>query len=184
MHGLEIAIPALLGSCALLATGVLRWEDVIGERAAWDIFIWYGGLVRLGKALNDTGVTTEFAKGVGALFPGAGWVALLVVALLVYFYTHYGFASITAHILAMFAPFAAVLLAKGAPPGLVVFSFACFTNLAAGLTHYGTTPSPMFFATNYVSFGEWWKVGFICSVVNLAIWSTVGFAWWKLIGVW
>src|SRR5229473_6075275 len=52
LHRLEIAIPALLGACALLATGILHWEDVLHERAAWDIFIWYGGLVRLGKALN------------------------------------------------------------------------------------------------------------------------------------
>ena len=84
----------------------------------------------------------------------------------------------------MFAPFCAVLIAKGAPPGLVVFSFACFSNLAAGLTHYGTTPSPMFFAHHYVSFRKWWSIGFVISLVNLAIWSTVGFAWWKLIKVW
>jgi DASS family divalent anion:Na+ symporter len=183
-HGLDIAVPGLLGACALLATGVLRWEDVIGERTAWDIFVWYGGLVRLGKALNETGVTTEFAKGVGGLFPGAGWALLLGVALIVYFYTHYAFASITAHMLAMFGPFAVVLMGKGAPPGLVVFAFACFTNLAAGLTHYGTTPSPMFYATHYVPFGTWWRVGFVCSLVNLGIWGVVGFGWWKLIGIW
>lgn len=183
-HGLDIALTALLGSAALLAGGILSWEDVIGDRAAWDIFIWYGGLVRLGKALNETGATREFARFVGELLPGAGWEVLLAVALLVYFYAHYGFASITAHILAMFAPFAAVLLAKEAPPGLVVFSFACFSNLAAGLTNYGTTPSPMFFATHYVTFRQWWTVGFVCSLVNLAIWSTIGFGWWKLAGMW
>ena len=60
---------------------------------------------------------------------------MLAVALVVYFYAHYGFASITAHILAMFPPFAAVLLARGAPAGLVIFSFACFANFAAGLTN-------------------------------------------------
>jgi DASS family divalent anion:Na+ symporter len=86
--------------------------------------------------------------------------------------------------LAMFPPFAAVLLARGAPTGLVIFSFACFANLAAGLTNYGTTPSPMFFAHGYVSFDRWWKVGFVVSLANLAIWSTIGFAWWKLIGIW
>ena len=42
----------------------------------------------------------------------------------------------------------------------------------------------MFFATGYVSFAKWWKVGFLISLLNLAIWSTVGFAWWKLIGIW
>jgi len=101
-----------------------------------------------------------------------------------YFYAHYGFASITAHILAMYPPFLAVLAAKGAPLGLIVFAFACFTNLAAGLTNYGATPSPMFFAHDYVSLRRWWKVGAGASLVNIAIWSTIGFGWWKVIGVW
>ncbi|MBK5291175.1 MAG: DASS family sodium-coupled anion symporter [Acidobacteriia bacterium] len=184
IHGIDITVTALLGSSALLLTGVITWEDVKSEKAAWDIFVWYGGLVRLGKALNDTGVTAEFAKGVGAMFGGASWVVLFVLALLIYFYAHYGFASITAHILAMYPPFLALLAAKGAPLGLVAFSFACFTNLAAGLTHYGTTPSPMFYAHNYLSMAQWWKLGFLMSLVNLAIWGTIGFAWWKLIGVW
>jgi DASS family divalent anion:Na+ symporter len=184
IHHLEIAIPGLLGACALLAGGVLRWEDVLGERAAWDTFIWYGGLVRLGRALNDAGITREFANSVGGLVPGEGWVLLFVVALLIYFYTHYAFASITAHILAMFGPFVVVLASKGAPMGLVIYAFAIFANFAAGLTNYGTTPSPMFYATDYVSFKMWWKVGFIASVANLLIWSTIGFGWWKLIGIW
>lgn len=183
-HGLDIAVPALLGSCALLVTRILDWTDVVGDRIAWDIFIWYGGMLRLGKALNDTGVTTAFATGVGSMFPSASWQLLLVIAVAIYYYAHYGFASITAHILAMFTPFAAVLVAKGAPVGLVMFSFACFSSLAAGLTHYGTTPGPMFFATNYVSFRTWWTVGFVVSLVNIAIWSTVGAGWWKLLGLW
>jgi anion transporter len=41
---LDAAVPALLGSGVLLATGILKWTDVTGERAAWDVFIWYGGL--------------------------------------------------------------------------------------------------------------------------------------------
>jgi DASS family divalent anion:Na+ symporter len=183
-HGVDIAVTALFGSSALLLTGVLNWEDVKSERAAWDIFIWYGGLLRLGKALSDTGITTEFANAVGAAFEGATWVTLFVLALLIYFYTHYAFASITAHILAMYPAFLAVLVAKGAPPALVALAFACFTNLAAGLTHYGTTPSPMFFAHEYVPMPTWWRIGFIVSLANIAIWSTVGFAWWKVLSIW
>jgi DASS family divalent anion:Na+ symporter len=177
-------LTALLGSVALLLTGVLNWEDVKSEKAAWDIFIWYGGLLMLGKALNDAQVTTVFAKLVGGAFGDLGWPALFAIALGIYFYAHYAFASITAHILAMFPPFLALLLARGAPVGLIIFAFACFANLAAGLTNYGTTPSPMFFAQDYVSLRTWWRIGFIVSLVNLLIWSTVGFGWWKLIGVW
>jgi len=32
--------------------------------------------------------------------------------------------------------------------------------------------------------GEWWKVGFLISVVNLVIWMGVGSIWWKLVGIW
>lgn len=184
LHGVDIAITALAGSSALLATGILKWEDVTNNRAAWDIFIWYGGLLRLGKALGDAGITREFAAVVGGMLGGLGWGWLLAAALLIYFYSHYGFASITAHVLAMYVPFSAVLIASGAPIGLVVFAFACFANFAAGLTNYGTTPSPMFYAAGYVSFRKWWTVGFAVSLANLAVWSLAGFGWWKLIGIW
>jgi DASS family divalent anion:Na+ symporter len=183
-HKIDITATALFGSAVLLLTGVLRWEDVKSERVAWDMFVWYGGLVRLGKALNDTGVTTEFAKGVGSVFSDFGWPVLFAAALLIYFYAHYVFASITAHLLAMYPPFLAVLALKQAPVGLMVFAFACFANFSAGLTNYGTTPSPMFYAQEYVTMRQWFTAGFVVSLVNLAIWSTVGFAWWKLIGVW
>lgn len=184
IHKFDITLTALLGSVALLIFNVLTWEDVKSERAGWDIFVWYGGLVMLGKALNETKVPSEFANGIATTFGAFGWPLLMVCALLIYFYAHYGFASITAHVLAMFPPFLAVLVAKGAPIGLTVFAFACFANLSAGLTNYGTTPAPMFFAHEYVSLRDWWRIGLIVSTVNILIWGTIGFAWWKLLGHW
>lgn len=184
IHGLDTTTVALLGGGALLVTKILTWDDVKRETAMWDIFVWYGGLVCLGRELNEAGVTQAFAKGVAAAFVEASWVVLFVVALLIYFYAHYGFASITAHILAMYPPFLAVLVAKGAPLGLVAMAFATFVNFSAGLTNYGTTPSPMYYGHEYVRWKDWWKMGFIISLVNLTIWSTVGFGWWKFIGVW
>lgn len=184
IHKVDITITALIGSGALLATGVLKWEDIRSEKVAWDLFIWYGGLVKMGKVLNETGVTEAFAKGVGEVFRETGWVPMFVAALLIYYYAHYVFASITAHILAMFPAFVAVLAAKGAPIGLVCYALACFSNFAAGLTHYGTTPAPMFFAHDYVSMKMWWRIGFVLSLVNILVWSTVGFLWWKFLGYW
>lgn len=183
-HGIDITVTALLGAAALLLTGVLTWDDVKSEKTAWDMFIWYGGLVRLGKALNDGGVMRAFADGIGVWFADTTWPVLFVAALLIYFYAHYAFASITAHLLAMYPPFLAVLILKGAPVGLVAFAFACFVNFSSGLTNYGTTPSPMFFAQEYVSMKDWFRIGAVVSVSNVFIWGTVGFAWWKLLGIW
>jgi len=183
-HGLDITVTALCGSLALLMTGVLTWEDVVNEKSAWDIFVWYGGLIMLGKALNDTGATQVFAESIGLAFSDIGWLPLLLVALLIYYYAHYAFASITTHILAMYPAFVAVLLAKQAPIALVVLAFAFFSNLSAGLTHYGTTPAPMFFGHGYVPMKDWWRVGAIVGLVNIAVWGTSGFFWWKLLGLW
>jgi divalent anion:Na+ symporter, DASS family len=181
---IDITVTALAGALFLIVTGVLSWEDVKSERAGWDIFVWYGGMIRLSQALNEAGVTRAFAQGVGRMLSGFGWVGLFLIALLIYFYAHYGFASITAHMLAMFPPFLAVLIAKGAPIGMMVFAFACFANFSAGLTNYGTTPTPLFFAQGYLSLKKWWQIGFVVSLFNLLIWMTAGFGWWKLIHIW
>lgn len=181
---LDASVAALLGTGVLLATGVLPWSEIAGDKAAWDVFVWYGGLFELARALGEAGVTQSLAAAVGTALAAYSMFALFFTALLIYFFAHYGFASITAHTVAMFPAFAAVMYARGVPPGLAAFSLACFGNLCACLTNYGTTPAPMFFAQGYVPFGQWWRVGFLVSLVTLTIWSTIGFAWWKLIGIW
>ncbi len=163
---------------------MLNWHDLVTEYAAWDVFIWYGGMVRMAEALGETGITKKFAEAAGHFTAGWKWGAALAVLALLYFYAHYGFASITAHALAMFTPFLVVVIAAGAPPVLTVLLMAYFSNLSAGLTHYGTTPGPIYFGAGYVSQQTWWKLGLIATVPNLLIWTVVGMLWWKLLGWW
>lgn len=184
LHGINYAAVALLGICVLLLCGVLNWQDVISERGAWDVFIWYGGLVRMAEALGETGLTKRFAETAASFTVGWKWWAALPVLLLVYFYAHYGFASITAHATAMYTPFLIVILATGAPPYLAVLSLAYFSNLDASLTHFGTTPAPIYFGAGYVKQRTWWKLGLIASLITIPIWVIFGFAWWKLLKLW
>jgi divalent anion:Na+ symporter, DASS family len=184
LHGINYAAVALLGICVLLLSGVLDWEDVIRERGAWDVFIWYGGLVRMAEALGETGITKRFAETAASFTVGWKWWSALAVLLLVYFYAHYGFASITAHATAMYTPFLVVILAAGTPPYLAVLSLAYFSNLDASLTHFGTTPAPIYFGAGYVKQRTWWKLGLIVSFMTIPIWVIFGFIWWKLLGWW
>lgn len=183
-HGVDVTLVALVGLAILLVTGTMSWQTAAAERSAWDVFVWYGGMLRMGELLNNTGSTRVFAEHVAGMFVGIPWQVVLVAILIIFFYAHYFFASITAHMLAMFPPFVAVLIGIGVPPLLAVYSLLCLANLTAGLTHYGTTTGPILFATGYVTRGEWWKVGFYVSIANVLIWLTIGFAWWKFLGFW
>jgi DASS family divalent anion:Na+ symporter len=138
----------------------------------------------MAEALGETGLTQRFAQAAAELTAGWPWAWALAGLLLVYFYSHYGFASITAHASAMFTPFLVVILAAGAPPWLAVLLLAYCSNLMAALTHYGTTPGPIYFGAGYVPQATWWRLGFAVSVVNLLIWAVVGGAWWKALGRW
>lgn len=183
-HGIDATVIALTGIALLLISDVLTWRDVTDETHAWEVFIWYGGLVMMASALGETNLTKLFAESVAGTMTGWSWPAALAVLALVYFYAHYGFASITAHVTAMFIPFLAVTVAIGAPAGLTVLLLTFFANLSAGLTHYGTTPAPVYFGLGYVTQRRWWTVGLIASILNILIWSTVGLAWWKVLGWW
>lgn len=182
LHGLDVTFVAFAGLSTLILTGTLPWERAIAEKTAWDVLVWYGGLLRLGELLNATGVTRVFAESIGGALTGIPWFTVLLITLLIYFYTHYFFASITSHMLAMFPPFVLMLTSIGTPPLLAVYSLMCLANLPAGLTHYGTTTGPILFSQNYVTFKDWWRTGFIVSVANVTIWLTIGFAWWKFLG--
>ena len=101
-----------------------------------------------------------------------------------YLYVHYGFASMTAHVTTLYPGFLAAAVAAGAPPMLAALALAYFSNLNAGITHYGTGSAPIYFGAGYVEQGTWWKLGLLISVLNLLLWLGVGSLWWKLVGLW
>jgi DASS family divalent anion:Na+ symporter len=184
LHHINYTVVALLGIGVLVLTGVLSWDEITGDRPAWDVFIWYGGLLGMADALSQSGVTAKFAQGSAAMTTGWHWGAALAVLLLIYFYAHYAFASITAHVTAMFTPFLLVVVAAGAPPIVAVLFLAYLSNLSAALTHYGTTTAPIYFGANYITQREWWRLGLLLSFATLAIWTVTGLGWWKLLGWW
>ncbi|HEX4949354.1 MAG TPA: anion permease [Blastocatellia bacterium] len=183
-HGLSATTVAYIGVASLLLLRVLAWADILAERGAWDILIWFGGIVMLADKLGKVGLLKAFSQAVATLVTGWRWPLALVLLLVVYNYTHYVFASATAHVTAMFPAFLVVALAVGAPPLLAALSLAFFSNLNAALTHYGTGSAVVIFGAGYVSQARWWHIGFVLSLVHLLLWIGVGFGWWKLLGLW
>lgn len=177
---------ALIGLAVLLATGVLSWEDVLKHKGAWDTVVWFSALVMMASFLGKLGLIGWLSQTVGNGIDrmGMSWVGGTILLTLIYLYSHYFFASTTAHVTAMFAAFFAAGIALGAPPALLGLILAFSSSLMMSLTHYGTGTAPIIFGSGYVTLGEWWKAGWVMSVINLLIWIVIGGAWWKLLGHW
>ena len=176
----------MLAVTVLLLTNVLTWQDVLQEKGAWNTMFWMGSLIALAGALSSSGFIKVVADMAGAAIQSAGlsWLAAFIILVLIYVYSHYAFASVSAHIGAMYAAFFAVAVAVGTPPLLAAISFAALPNIMIPLTHYGGGAAPILYGAGYVPQGTWWKLGFIIVTVNLVIWLGIGSLWWHLIGLW
>ena len=165
----------MLAVVVMLLTDVLTWDDVLNEKGAWNTMFWMGSLIALGSALSKSGFIKYVAEGAGSMIESAGisWTLAFVLLILIYVYSHYGFASVSAHIGAMYAAFLTVAIA-----------FAAMSNIMIPLAHYGGGAAPILYGAGYVSQNDWWRLGFIITTVNVAIWLILGGAWWKVIGLW
>ncbi|USX17990.1 anion permease [Oxalobacteraceae bacterium OTU3REALA1] len=185
---LDPTVVAFLGLFVLIITGTLDWDDVLSEKSAWDTLIWFGALVMLAEQLNKLGVIGWAALSMkdAIVASGMGWFPTAGVLLLAFVFSHYLFASTTAHISAMLFAFMSVG-AQLLPAGYLVPFLLMMTAGSAimmTLTHYATGTSPIIFGSGYVTMGNWWRVGFVMCVLELLIFGVVGGAWWKLLGYW
>jgi DASS family divalent anion:Na+ symporter len=181
---IDAAIVALAGVSITLMCRVVEWKDVLKEEHTWDTMIWMGALIGLADYLSKLGFVPWFAKSVAASIVGVPGIVALLILTVVYIYAHYGFASIAGHVTAMYIAFASVALAAGAPLMMTVLSLAYASHLCMSLTHYAAGPAPIYFGAGYIEQGEWWKHGFVISVINLIIWIGLGSVWWKVLGLW
>lgn len=168
LTGLGATSIAMLAVSIMLIAGVLTWKDILAEKGAWDAMFWMGGLMALATVLAKSGFIKWAAAFIadGIADAHMGWISSFLIISLIYIYSHYCFASVTASISAMYA------------------AFGIFANLPISLTHYGNGAVPVYFGTGYVSQSEWWRNSFIVCTVNTVVWLTVGMTWWKLIGLW
>lgn len=185
---LDATVVAFIGLFTLLITGTIDWDDVLSEKSAWDTLIWFGALVMLAGELNKLGVTGWFSQGLrdGIAASGMSWPAAASVLVLVFLFSHYLFASTTAHISAMLLAFLTVGVHMVPPEYVFPFLMlmAAASCIMMTLTHYATGTSPIVFGSGYVSLGLWWRVGFVMALFELLVFATVGVAWWKVLGHW
>lgn len=184
MTNIDATLTAFIALSLILMTGILSWDDVLHETGAWNTFTWFSVLVMLADQLNKLGFIPWLSHAIATMLNGLNWIVVLVVLCLAYFYSHYLFASATAHISAMYLAFLGIAISSGVPGMLAAMMLGFFSNIFGSTTHYGYGPAPVLFGSGYVTQKEWWNLNAILGLVYILIWLGIGTLWLKVIGYW
>lgn len=167
---------------AMIVLTIVTWDDILANKPAWNVLVWFATLVTMADGLNKVGFVTWVAKAVAAHL--AGFSPILVMGALVafFFFVHYLFASLTAHTAAVLP----VVLASGlAIPGMHAKAFAlllCFSlGIMGVITPYATGPGPVYYASGYISTKAFWGLGLFFGLLFIAVTLGLGIPWLTVI---
>lgn len=179
----DATLTAFIALALLLLTGVLTWKDILNETGAWNTLVWFSVLVLMADQLNQLGFIPWLSQLIAHSLHGLSWPIVIVLLILFFFYSHYLFASATAHVSAMYAALLGVAVAAGAPPLFSTLILGFFGNLLASTTHYSSGPAPILYGSGYITQKRWWTMNIVLGFVYFIIWIGLGSLWMKLIGI-
>lgn len=166
---------ALIVVSLMVLTRIVSWDDILSNKQAWSTLVWFATLIALADGLNRTGFVTWFAQSVSAHMGGFSPTIAMVVLVCVYFFSHYLFASITAHTTAMLPVMLAV---GGAIPGMPMQALAQMLVLSGGimsvLTPYAGGPNPVYYGSGYLPTKDFWLLGAIFGAIFFGLWLAIG----------
>ena len=166
----------------MLVAGVIDFNDIVAERAAWEVFFYFTSLLTLSSGLNEIGfikwVAEGFAKPLAGLSPTLGMILLASF----FFWIHYFFSSITSHAAAVLP----VVLAVGTGiPGLSMPTLTLLCVYSLGLmgviSPYATGPAPMYYGSGYIGKRDFWTFGLIFGLIYYAGLLLIVLPWLLLI---
>jgi L-tartrate/succinate antiporter len=162
----DATVAAVLAVAAMVLLRVVSWDDVIGNKQAWDVLIYFGTLVAMAGGLVDTKFVDWLAKAIASTFSGLGVTAAILVVVGAFFFSHYLFASVTAHASALLPVFLTVAVQI---PGVSRISLALLLSYTLGmigiLSPYATGPSPIYYGGGYIQRKDFWVFGLVLGVI-------------------
>jgi len=137
-------VSALAVLCLMVLFRIISWNDILTNKAAWNIFIWFGAMVTLAGGLNNVGFLDWFANKITSVISSYQPVLILLLLLLAFYFVHYLFASSAAHVTALLT----IFLVAGSKIGGIDFPLlTCLLLYSLGLmgilTPYATGASPI-----------------------------------------
>ncbi len=172
---------AMMALAAMLLTKVITWDDLLANKQAWNVLVWFGTLVALADGLNKVGFLKWFAAKAAAAMAGFTPLALVIGLVVVFFLCHYMFASLTAHATALLPVFlASAMNVPGVPMKTLAFLLCASLGLMGIITPFATGPSPIYFGSGFIKPKDFWILGFVFGLVFLGVFLGVGVPWFRM----
>ena len=175
IFGKELGVDATMAAISIVSLmvlcNVISWEDVIGNKGAWNVLVWFSTLVALASGLAKVGILKWIGSLAETSLSGLPPMSLMIALLVVFFLLHYFFASVTAHVSALIPVFALIAVKFIAPEQLPSFLILLAGSLGIMgiITPYGTGPSPIWYGAGYISQARWWALGAVFGGLYLAV---------------
>ena len=157
---------AALSITLMLLTRIVSWDDILGNKPAWNVLMWFATLVVLADGLNKVGFVGWFGRHAASLLAGYSPSVVMVLLVMLFFVIHYLFASLTAHTTAVMP----VVLAAGmAVPEMPMRTFVLLLAFSLGImgvsTPYATGPAPVYYGSGFISRKDFWRLGLIFGLI-------------------
>ena len=167
---IDPALTAVLIVLLMVVSGVVSWDDVIGQKQAWNVLIWFGTLVTLAAGLSETGFVGWLAKATAPTFTQLSLGVAIAAIVGTFFVLHYFFASITAHTATLLPVFLGVALTIDAfSPTRWSLLLGYPLGLMGVLTFYSSGQSVIYYASGYISRRDFWVLGFVMGALFVGV---------------
>ncbi|WP_145494678.1 anion permease [Yersinia massiliensis] len=181
---IEATAIAIVAMILCVLSGVIKWDDFLNTKGAWNTLLWFGGIIGLASALNKAKVFDWLAELIQDKidFGHYPFIVLTVIGF-VSIAIRYFFASASSFTIAMLPVFFTVGKVAGADPMALALLLATTNSYGGSLTHYGGGAAPIIFGAGYSDVKQWWISGAVIAMVCFIITITIGYAWWSFIGL-
>jgi L-tartrate/succinate antiporter len=181
---IDATMTAVLVVVLMLILRVVSWKEILGNIQAWDVLVWFATLVTLANGLAETKFVDWVAQSLAPSFSSRTASVSIVLMAGAFFFLHYFFASITAHVSALLPVFLGVALKIPSVSPMAWALLLCYTiGLMGILTPYGAGPSPIYYRCGYLQGRDFWILGLILGVVFFVVYILIGVPWMEFLKI-
>jgi len=168
---------ALVGITLMLVLRVVQWDDIVGYKQAWNVLVWFATLVTLADGLVKVGFVDWLANSIKPGLQSLPLTIAIVLVVTLFWWLHYLFASLTAHVTALFPVFALVLTGLGVPGKTAALLLGGTVGLMGIISPYATGPAPVYYGSGYIESRKFWLLGLVFGVIYFIVYIVIGVPW-------